>query len=83
MYIGAVCTISVGIADIISGSYVCAKDNTFEWYNGGFVALGISDILIGVLGFISKFSVCRVTTYIVFIFLTFSLQFGFCIGILT
>lgn len=66
MYLGALSTICVGIADIISGSYVCAKESSFEWYNGSFVGLGIFDILNGILGFISKFSMCRVTTYMIF-----------------
>jgi hypothetical protein len=74
--------ILVGLGIVGAGAFVCAQDGSFNWYNGSFIFLGLSTVLVAVLGHKSRYSVGRITFYVLCLFLMTAAMIGFTIGII-
>ena len=61
----------IGLVDIPAGIAVCFQANSFDWYNGGFVGIGILLILLAFIGNKIRYAPNGITWYLCLIFISF------------
>lgn len=72
----------VGLGTMSAGISVCAELEDFKWYNGTFIALGFFTALLSLMGHQVRFSVPKITIYLILMVLIFLSQLGFTLGII-
>lgn len=72
----------VGLGTMSAGISVCAELQDFKWYNGTFIALGFFTALLSLMGHQVRFSVPKITIYLILMVIIFSSQLGFTLAII-
>ena len=80
--VGTLCLIIVGLANVTAGVAVCVEANNINWYNGGFIALGLIMIILAFLGHKTRYARSGIKWYLLFLVLTFLTELGFTFGII-
>lgn len=72
----------VGLGTMSAGISVCVKLEEFGWYNGTFIAIGFFTALLSLMGYRVRFSVLKISIYLLLIVGIFFSQLGFTLAII-
>lgn len=79
---GTLLVFLVGVIDMTSGVYVCIEANTVDWYNGGFVLVGFTLIVLALVAAQTRSSYTGIGCYLLSLIGCFLAQLGFTLGII-
>jgi glucan phosphoethanolaminetransferase (alkaline phosphatase superfamily) len=72
----------VGFGNIAAGISVCVSSDLFTWYNGSYIFLGFTLVLIAIFGHTTRSALGGLTFYLILLLLTFLTESGFTIAII-